>query len=244
MALPSSGTFDSFDYVVKGPEENGPDSFPWLLELGEEIAPTGDALRDNRLLGYSPSLWVTDGGFTADSFGLRDEVRLSRFTLKAMDQKNASAREVSFQIDRELTLLFRAGHELRLTYSCMWGTGLTLLRMGKLVVAVGAINGCKLGNGIRISVPKDTIERIVRFEKVPYEYRRKRPLLLPLEVYVGEEMRSVYAGRTEIGDYGIWVEGGTDHSYPSGDSYAAIWAKGMCDEWCAITSALMLRGPG
>ena len=62
MALPLSETFD---YVLKVPKEKGPDSFPWQLELGEEIEPSGG-----------------DGGVTADPFGLRDEVRVSRFTLK------------------------------------------------------------------------------------------------------------------------------------------------------------------
>ena len=58
-----------------------------------------------------------------------------------MNQKNASSREVSFQIDWELTTLFQVDDELRLTHSCMWGKGLTLLRTGKLVFAVGAIVG-------------------------------------------------------------------------------------------------------
>lgn len=240
MALPASETFN---YVVTVPEENGPKSFPWLLELGEKLEPRGDALCDDRLVGYSPLLWVADAGFTADSFGLRNEVGVSRFTLRAMNRINASAQEVSFEIDRELIPLFRPGDQLRLEHSCMWGTGLTLLREGKLVVAVGAICG-RLGNSIKVSHPEDVMERIARFHEVPWEYRKKKPLLLPLEVHVGEEIISMYAGRAEIGEYGIWVQGGTDYSYPSGDSYAAIWAKGMCDEWCAIASAIMLRVPG
>lgn len=241
MALSASGTFD---YVVKVRVENGPDSFPWLLELGEQIEPRGNAIWDDRLVGYSPLLRISDGGVIADSFGLRDEVHLSRFTLSAMNRKNASAREVWFHVDRKLTLLIEAEDELRLTHSCMWGTGLTLLRREKLVFAVGAINGQKLGSGIRIQHPENARERIQRFERVPHEDRRKQPLLLPLEIYVGEEMRSIYAGREEMGNYGIWVEGGTDYSFPSGDAYAAIWAKGLCDEWCAIASAMMLRRPG
>ena len=239
--LPESHTFN---YVVTVPEENGPTSFPWLLEPGEKIEPRGDARCDDRLVGYSPLLSVTDGGFTADSFGLRDEVRLSRFTLRAINRIHASSRELSFEIDRELTSLFRPGDELKLTHSSMWGTGLTLLREGKLVVAVGAICGKHFGNSIGVSHPEDCMERFARFDQIPWEYRKKKPFLLPLEVQVGEEIISMYAGRAEIGSYEIWVQGGTDYSYPSGDSYGAIWAKGMCDEWCAITSAMMLRAPG
>ena len=240
MALPSSATFD---YVVKVPEENGPNSFPWQLELGEEVEPTGDALRDDRLAGYSPLLSVTDGGFTADPFGLRDEVRLSRFTLKAESRTHASSRELSFEIEQQLTSLFRPGDELRLTHSCMWGTGLTLRREGKLVVAVGAICG-KLDNWIGVAHPKDATERIARFTKAFCEYKQKKPLFLPIEVRVGERMICLYAGRAEIGGYEIWVQGGTNYAYPSGDSYAAIWAKGMCSEWCAINSAMSLKAPG
>src|SRR6516225_7266155 len=165
MALPPSGTFY---YVVKVPKEKGPDSFPWQLELGEEIEPSGDAIFDDRLVGYSPLMWVSDGGITADSFGLRGEVRVSRFTLRAMNQKNAAAREVSFQIDWELTTLFQVDDELRLSHSDMWGTGLTLLRTGKLVFAVGAIDGSKLGGDIRMRHPEDAPERIQRFESVPF----------------------------------------------------------------------------
>lgn len=187
---------------------------------------------------------MVDAGFTADSFGLRDVVPVSRFTLRAANQVHASSREVFFETDRELTSLFRSGDELRLTHSCMWGTGLTLLRAGKLVVAVGAIRFGKLGDGIQVSHPKDTLERIMRFEKVPWEYRQKKPMLLPLEFSMGEQIVSIYAGRAEIGDYGIWVQGGRNHAYPSGDTYAALWRKEMCDEWCAIGSAMMLNVPG
>ena len=58
MALPLSETFD---YVLKVPKEKGPDSFPWQLELGEEIEPSGDALRDDRVVDVGQR-WGSHGG--------------------------------------------------------------------------------------------------------------------------------------------------------------------------------------
>lgn len=134
MALSASETFD---YVVKVRVENGPDSFPWLLDLGEQIEPRGNAIWDDRLVGYSPLLRISDGGVIADSFGLRDEVHLSRFTLSAMNRKNASAREVWFHVDRKLTLLIEAEDELRFNALLHVGDGADAIAERKAGVCGG-----------------------------------------------------------------------------------------------------------
>ena len=240
MALPPSGTFE---YVVTVPAQQGPESFPWPLQLGEEITPRGDSLFDDRLVGYTPSLEILDGGVIADSFGLRDAIRRSRFTLRALTRAHASSREVSFYVDREVTMQFNPGDELRLRHSCMGGTGLTLLRNGTLIFAVGAVFGNLPPSDIQLKHPDDSLERIRRFESVPFENRRQQPLFLPIEIRVGQEMRSIYAGTVELGGYELWVEGG-NYAFPSGDCYVAVSRKGLCDAAPAVASTMMLRRPG
>jgi hypothetical protein len=238
MALPPCHTFE---YAVAVPTDNGQGSFPWPMQMTENVEPRGDSLFDDRLVGYAPLLQISEGEEIPDPTGLRTTVRQSRLTLRASSRKNASVLAVSYCIDRELTRLLQPGDLLYLSHSCMWGTGVSLLRKGQLVFAVGAILGLPLGKDILVKMPDDVVDQIERFHSVPYEMRRKKPLLIPIEFHVGNEMRSILGGKIELGQYEIWLQEGTDYSYPSGDTFAAISTKGLCESIPTIVSTMLLN---
>jgi hypothetical protein len=241
MALPPCETFQ---YITTIPAEIGQDLFSWPTQLGESLEPSGESFFDHRLVGYAPSLRISEGRAIPDPTGLRTTMTQSCLTLSASSRDNATASDASFHVDRELTLLLQPGDVLHLSYSCMWGTGLSLLRQGRLVFAVGAILGLPLGQKIRVKLPEDVFDQLERFHRVPFSIRGKQPLLIPIEIHVGNEMRSIFAGTVELGEYEIWVEGGRDYSYPSGDTFAAISAKGLCHSIPAVASAILLNRLG
>jgi hypothetical protein len=111
----------------------------------------GNPLHDNRLLGYSPSLQITEAGPVPSE--AHPAIKRSRFTLSTARRLNAGLSAASFYVDRELTRAFNAGDVLHLVRTPCAGLGLSLLRNGKLVLAVGAINAVPLGDNIQASTP-------------------------------------------------------------------------------------------
>ena len=238
MALPPSDTFKYFAIIPADMEE------PWVrwpLQLGETIKRSGDALFDFRLVGYSPLLRIADGGTIPDPTGLRTTMTRSRLTLSASSRENATHSDVSFYVDRELTLLFKPGDVLHLSHSSGWGTGLSLLRNNQLVFAVGAILSVPLGNNVQAKLPGDVMDQIKRYSN--NRHPDTKHLYIPLEIHVGDQMRSLFRGTVELGDHQIWVERGNDFSHPMFEECAAISVKGACESMPAVASAKLLGGP-
>jgi hypothetical protein len=240
MALPPAGTFH---YITTVPTDTGQGSFPWPAQMLEHIERIGDSLFDDRLMGYAPLLGIGQAGTIPDPTGLRTMMTLSRLTLRASIRANATYSEVSFHIDRELTMLLRPGDILHLSHSCAWGTGLSVLRHDELVFAVGAILGLPQGKNIRVGHPKDALDLIERYHRDPSKIPEKHQLLIPVEIHVGNEMRSTLGGIVELGEYEIWVQEAKDWCYPSGDTFVAVSAKGLCEFTPAVASAMLLKKP-
>jgi hypothetical protein len=239
MALPPAGTFH---YVTTIPTETGPDSFPWPMQMFQGFEPIGESLHNDQLVGYSPLLEMSDAGSIPDPAERRTMMVLSRLTLRASTRANASCCAASFHIDRELTILWQPGDVLHLHHTCMWGTGLSLLRNDELVFAVGAM-GLPFGKSIRVRYPEDTLDQIKRYHRDRSNIPGKHPLLIPVEIHHGNEMRSTLGGIVKLGEYEIWVHGGTDLSYPSGDTFIAVSAKGLCEFAPAVATAMLLLSP-
>ena len=108
MVMPSAGTFK---YVAVVPDL-GEKTSPWHLRLREPIQRTGEPLRDDRLLGYSPSLQITSG--IPAPTGFDAAIRRARFSLTSFSRVNATIRSASFHVDQELTRAFRPGIRARL----------------------------------------------------------------------------------------------------------------------------------
>ena len=73
MAIALCGTFD---YVAVVPELTN--QAPWNVQLRQPIDLTGDSLKDDWLVGHSPTLEISDGGITPDVPNLRRRDQCAR----------------------------------------------------------------------------------------------------------------------------------------------------------------------
>lgn len=234
MVMPDAGTFD---YVAVVPEKPEDSSSPWPVQLREPVKCIGDPLHDDRLLGYSPSLQITDGGSAPSP--AHPAIRRSRFTMTAPRQLNAGLSAASFYVDRELTRAFRPGDILHVARTPCAGLGLSLLRNGCLVLAVGAISAVPLGNNVQATTPHDLVQQ------TEFVFQQRDPAFelreYPIQISVDGKAGIMFGGVRQLGDYNIWVLHGFRNGEPGTDECVAIALKGVCGPAPATRSARWLE---
>jgi hypothetical protein len=198
---------------------------------------TGDPLDDDRLLGYSPSLQIADAGHAPSE--THPAIRRSRFTLSAPRRLNAGASAASFYVDREVTRAFNPGDVLHLVRTRCAGLGLSLLRNGRLILALGAINAVPLGDNVQASTPGDLIRQ------AEFVFRQRDPAFelseYPVQVTVDGHTRIAFRGMRQLGDYNVWVLHGFVDGDPGTAECVAIALKGACGPAPATRSARWLE---
>jgi hypothetical protein len=219
MTMPPCGTFH---YCVTLPGESVDSSVSLQLQLGQLIEPTGDPLNDNRLLGYSPTLLITDAGPAPSE--RHPAIRRCRFSLTAAaDKEGCSA---SFYIDRELPRNFVAGDTLHLARTSCGGLGLSLLRGEQLVLAVGAISSVPLGEDFRTISPLEWVHKIESL------FQNSDPTFelynYPVQLDAYGETRIRFGGITHLGKYEVCVLHGFRVGCPGTDECVGIALKGTC----------------
>jgi len=237
--MPIAGTFD---YVAIVPDRSDNGTFECVVQVREPVICCGDDLRDSRLVGITPVLRTTDAGVTPDAGPRRPWVLRTCITLTAATRRLATVAAVSFHIDKALTSCFRVGDVVHLARTACGGLGLSLLRGGDLVVAVGAITAVPLGRGVVARIPTDLIagaEEIFRRRDPDFELPE-----CPLEVSGDRTLSVIYRGRRTLGPYELFVEHGFLKGLPGTDVCAAIWRKGSCPGEAATASAMLLEGQG
>lgn len=242
MAIPECGTFD-YVGTVPLPDATG----PWRLQDRSSAPPSplGDRLSDDRLVGLDPSLEISDAGITPDvkrsllTGTVRPKVMLSRLTLRASGKDRATVAAFSFCIDRGLVNAFCPGDTLHLARTACGDLGLSLIRDGRLVVAIGAVNAVPQGSTVSVGCPAEAIEDAQRvFRKIDPDFRFRE---LPLEIRIGSERRVLYRGRPQIGDYKVFIEHGFYTGLPGTDACVAISLTPGCPEVASIASAQLLE---
>jgi hypothetical protein len=235
MVMPACGTFQYFGVIAAKPEE---DPSPWPMRLRAPIERKGDPLHDDRLVGHAPSLQITDGGpapSPANQF-----IGRSRLTLTAHEQRNARVSAASFFVDRELTRCFNRGDILHLARTHSGGLGLSLLRDGRLVLAVGAVSAVPLGDKVRVTGAGGLAhdlqslyqERDPTFELVEY----------PLEISVDGQTRIAFGRRTLLGDHNVWVLHGPLAGMPGKNESVVVASRGSCSLTPIQRSAEWMEG--
>jgi hypothetical protein len=242
MTIPLSGTFD---YVVVVPEKPT-EPARWQAQLRTPVVSQGDSRRDDRLVGYSPMVYVTPYGIAPETEARqaqrpRPKVLRSRFTLIASEQKRSRAAAVAFDVDQSLTAVIRPRDVLSMSRTTSGGLGLSLLRDNQLVFAVGAVTAVPLGDTVRVRLPVELITRaaaVFRQRDPSFEFPH-----LPIEIEVGEERCVVFATRSQFGAYQVWVEHGCYRGAPGVDECVAISLQHACPDVVAIASAQLLDHP-
>lgn len=235
MAMPPGGTFD---YVVVVPSGQRLDRLECLAVLRKAVAPSGDPLRDRRLVGHTPLVQITDAGLTPDPSAERPRVLRSRITLRAADRPAASVREASLVVDRALISCLQPGDELCLSRTADGGLGVSIIRAGQLVGAAGAITAVPLGSAVEASIPHD----LVRDAEAIFAARAPGFHLpeYPIEVAIGGGRAILCRGKRTFGDYRLVVVHGHLPGLPGNAPCAALWHSRTCPDVAATASAMLL----
>lgn len=238
MVLPSRGTFS---YVVTIPSTSQDSGSPWPVSLAEKLELTGDSMQDDRLLGHSPMLMISDGGTAFSQDKRYGEIVRSRFTLTASRKKHATVSSAAFEVDRDITRLFRPGDLLYISRTCCAGLGLSLVRNNELILAVGAVTAVHLGPHLKVLHPFELVreaERVFRKSDSTFGF-----VQAPLLFITGTESRIVFNGSRWLGDYKIFVKHGHIEGTPGTDECAAIWTADR-DTRAATCSVELLESGG
>jgi hypothetical protein len=237
--IPASGTFD---YVAIVPERAVEGAFECEARLREPIVCTGKELRDSRLVGHAPVLRVADGGITPDPGPDRPRVMRSRVTLTASSRQHSQIAAASFHVDEALFLNARPRDVVHMTRTSCGGVGLSIIRDGELVVAVGAVTSVPLGRSVSARIPTDLTERA---EAIFREHAPEFTFVgLPVEITVNGSSLILYRGRPTLTGYAIFVIHGYLPGMPGKDESLALSRKGTCPDSAANLSAMLLECEG
>lgn len=155
MAIASSGTFE---YVAVVPD--GLRSGPRLMCRLRDDGTLEKGTVGTRLVGQSPTLEILHIGVTPDvrlspfTGRARPKVQLSRIVLRAEGNAHASIASFSFCVDRELTNVLRPGDALFMSRTGCGGIGLSIVRGGTLVAAVGALSAVPHGQHVTVRISR------------------------------------------------------------------------------------------
>lgn len=243
MAIGPPGTFQ---YVAVVPE-SGKSLAPWKVHLSKPIELTGNELRDNRLVGHSPTLEISDAGIPVDvrvspfTGSVSPKVLRSRITLTAQTKDHASVASIAFHVDRALTSVLAPGDTLFMARTSGGRLAFSIVRDGQLVAAVGAASAVPLGEPVHVRVPSDLIEEAERvFQKHDPEFELGQ---LPVEIRLHEHTRIMHRGRCRLQSYEVFVEHGFVTGIPGVNECMSIALVGTCPEIPAIASAQLLDLP-
>ena len=244
MSIPSAGTFE---YAGVVPEDKDRFLGQWRLidQSGARSSAPGDSLIDDRLVGLQPLIEIIDAGLTPDvrlspfTGSVRPKVLLSRLTLRADSKDHATIAVFSFCVDRALTSSFHPGDVLHVARTSCGGLGLSVIRQGRLLAAVGAVTAVPHGESVSVRIPADVIQEAERvFSQLDSKFEFPE---LPLEVHVASERRVLFRGRPRIAGYEVFVEHGFYPGTPGTDECAALSLVGGCPAPAAISSAQLLE---
>jgi hypothetical protein len=234
MVMPMCGTFHYTTIVPEG----GVQMPPWKMKSHGTPGLKFDLLQDRRLIGWSPLLYIGDGGMTPNPGPLRPSVLRCELRLETTEKKHATQAAASYYVDKALISILRPGDAFHMVRSSCGGLGLSALRQGKLIFAVGQVSAVPLGEGIRVSAPNDLIEtarEIFRHRDPNFEFSE-----LPVEIYCGNEISIVFRGWVNMNGYQAWIEHGARPGIPGEPECVGISLNGVCDCVAASASAQLL----
>ena len=220
MVMPLSWTFD---YVAVWKDAGG---FSPPIQFVEQhpqdkVPKTGDSMTDDRLVGPRPVLEVSTGLLGA------------RLTLRATSREGATVQSPSLELAPELVASLRRGDVLRLWRGGNGGIGVTVMRHGELVVALGHVGWVPLGS-LR-----------VRCGPTPDWPQGPGPDTW-IEVQVDDQVQRLRAGDdVTLGRYGIIVLRTHGRLFGVGsDECLCIFNHDACSRSAALESAKILAAVG
>jgi hypothetical protein len=197
--------------------------------------PIGDGEWPNRLVGHAPILSAVE--YQREVWQL-----YARFTLVASDLDTASVARAEFSVDRGLLNVLRRGDVIHISRSCCCGLGMSILREGLLIAAVGAITEVPLGLDVSARIPYDLVqqaEHVFQTRDAEYEMSER-----PLELSIAGETRILHSSRQRMGPFDVFVRHGFLDGMPGTDVSASLERRGVCPDTAAHTSAELFENEG
>jgi hypothetical protein len=237
--MPPCGTFD---YVTTVPKNSADSSSEWEVRLRSPVKQTGSAVSDHRLVGYAPRLQITDVGLTPDPGPQRPSVMRSRLTLTAASSQDATVSAISFHVDRDLISLLQPGDDLHMARTSCAALGLSMLRRGRLLAAVGAVTGVPLGDDFQAQFPFRLVEKASAvFAKADPEFEFRE---IPIEFVEKKHRRILFHGPCRLGQYGVFMWHGFLPGMPGTNESAAICeASRQVPAFASLSAQLLEADP-
>ncbi len=214
--------WDTFEYVATVPENHG-GSFQCSARLRHPITRQGNEF-DSRLLGHVPQLQIAEAGITPNPCRHRPAVMRSRVTLTASSRKNATAAAISLHVDCGLTAQLQPGDDIHISRTACACLGLSIVRGGRLLAAIGAVSAVDLGEDFQVLSPYQLVQEAARiFQEEDREFRFSEA---PVEFIHQTQRRILFRGECRIGQYEIQLRHGFISGIPGVDESAAIYLGG------------------
>jgi hypothetical protein len=231
----------TFDYVCTMPDLG---SMPWTLRLHTDAGRRNPSFPS--LAGSTARLEIEEAGLTPNAgyerATWRPEVLRARFRLAAGRWSLLKRTVAHFHLDLSLAKALRSGDALHLSRTGCGGVGVSAVRDGELVFAVGAVTAVALGKSVSVRVPRDLI---VEAEAV---FRRRDPTFelpeLPLEISVGRRTLLLLGSQERFAGYEVRVFAGFRPGMPGTNESVAISRCGLCSQLGANASAQLLAADG
>src|SRR5438270_9946847 len=228
--------WDTFDYVATVPDAWQDASFQCTARLRHSLTGRGDAMADRRLVGHAPRLQVADAGPGPGADRL--PVLRSRITLTSASAKDATASATSFYVDRELIAHLQPGDDVHVSLTACSCLGLSILRKGELLAAIGAVTAVDLGKDFKALVP------YLLVQEAAYVFRNEDPEFAfpesPVEFIYKTRRRILFRGDCHIGQYAVLLRHGFLAGIPGLDESAAIYqTRGQIPAFVIASAGLL-----
>ena len=242
MAMHPSGTFDYFGIVPATDAGGGFECALSSLDVPASRLPilTGKV----RLVGRAPVLTVRAAGLSLGDL-LRAEVRRHTFRMRARSMDGARVRAATFHVESSVVEKMAPGDVLHLRRVTDGAVGLSVLRSGQLVMAIGPLTALPLGDDIAARWPTDLRDEITEL------FRRRDPIYVadglthaifpsPLEVRVGHEVALVGRTKRLVGEFEVVLADGATGAFGIPTGFGSICRIGAGSRLGATLTAQLL----
>jgi len=131
----------TYCYAATVPE-GGAASSPWTMDRADTFESLANSETASSALSDRPLLHITDAGIISNPSVSRPSVIRCGLRLASVDDTFHANTQF---IDKALIHACRSGNRFYMAYTNVGGTGISLVRNGKLIFAVGEISAVPLG---------------------------------------------------------------------------------------------------
>lgn len=237
---------ETYDYVGIVPVLAANGGFECALTSRDLPASRLPMLSGNvvRLVGRSPLLTVREAGVSSGD-GARAELRRHAFVMSARRMDGAGVRTATFHVESTVIEQLAPGDVLHLLCTDNGDLGVSVLRGGQLVMAIGPLAAMPLGEGIAVRWPTDLRDEITEV------FRRRDPIYVasglthaifpsPLEVRVGDDVALVGRSRRLVGEFEVVLADGATGAFGIPSGFGSICRIGAGSRLGATLTAQLL----